>query len=65
MSNQDRVRYRVLKPCFVNGSRHDPRKAPKGEELIIMAPPGLEGSALQRVDAPKTGGKAKTEAAQG
>jgi hypothetical protein len=41
-----KVRYRVLAPCFVNGTLHQPDK---GSEMIIEAAPGLDGPALLRV----------------
>ncbi len=49
----EKVRYRVLKPVFVNDTFIDP-KDPKavgierrGKNVFVMAPPGLEGSALE------------------
>lgn len=42
------VRYRVLKPVFVNGSIHAPVP---GREVFVDAAPGLAGSALQIVEA--------------
>jgi hypothetical protein len=55
-----RVEYRVLAPVYVNGSICDPAAAnPLGGErrqdnkVYVMAPPGLEGTALERTDGTK------------
>ncbi len=37
------VRYQVVAPCFVNGSRVRPGVKP----VYVMAAPGLEGTALK------------------
>ena len=42
-----KVKYRVLKTCFVNDTLHDPGKR---KDYFIMAAPGLEGSALELVN---------------
>lgn len=49
----EKVRYRVLKPVFVNGSIHAPVP---GREVFVDAAPGLAGSALELVEAKPAGG---------
>lgn len=39
-----KVRYRVIAPCFVNGSYFEPVK---GADVFVDAAPGLEGHALK------------------
>jgi len=49
----EKVRYRVLKPVFVNDTYIDPKDplAPgcerRGKDCFVMAAPGLEGPALE------------------
>ena len=51
MATGKKVKYRVLKRCFVNGSLLDPGK---GVDVIVEADEGLAGPALEPVeDAPK------------
>lgn len=62
MAKQDnRVRYQVVAPCFVNGSRFDPKRSPDGGPVFVMAEPGLEGKALKLAPAGKPAGKAKPD----
>lgn len=49
-----KVRYRVLKPCFVNDTLHEPVK---GKAVYVEAAPGLEGSALELCPDPGAGGR--------
>jgi hypothetical protein len=57
---EGKVRYRVLKPTFVNGTYVDPGAANpvgcerQGKQFFVLAAPGLEGGALELVDK-KTG----------
>lgn len=57
----ENVRYRVLKPTFVNDTFVDPSvREPAGAERVgknvfVMAPPGLEGPALELVKSRSSG----------
>jgi len=54
MAKQDnRVCYEVVAPCFVNGSRFDPKRSPDGAPIFVMAAPGLEGKALKLAEGGK------------